>query len=553
LFLKALPLLPRYWHTVRHLRPVQFYGRLWFRFARPRPDLRPAPTLRKIRAGAWVLPARRDASLLGEQTFRFLNQTRELRTHGWDDPGLEKLWRYNLHYFDDLNAHAAERRIDWHRDLLTLWVRENSPCSGTGWEPYPTSLRIVNWIKWALRGNHLPQECAQSLAVQARWLSKRLEIHLLGNHLFANAKALVFAGMFFDGEEARRWLEKGLTILEREVPQQILTDGGQFELSPMYHALALEDMLDLCNLANLCLEALPAKWQGAPRLWRSMVEPMQRWLATMCHPDGEIAFFNDAAIGIAPAPTELRRYAGELGLAAPLPEWPEVTHLDATGYLRVQSGPMIALLDAAAVGPDYLPGHAHADTLSFECNLFGQRLFVNAGTYCYGDGVERQRLRGTAAHNTVSIDGENSSEIWAGFRVARRAYASRPVIERSDHCTIVKSEHSGYLRLPGKNIHQRQWVFGAHSLSIEDRVIGPFRSAEARFLLHPGVRVDGSACHAGRAVLTLQGGEQVEFLAEQGRLSVEEASWHPEFGKSLPTACLVVRFLSPVSQSRINW
>ena len=82
-------------------------------------------------------------------------------------------------------------------------------------------------------------------------MKKRLEVHLLGNHLFSNAKALVFAGIFFEGGEAGQWLEKGLSILAKQIPEQILSDGGQFELSPMYHALALEDMLDLCNIFGL--------------------------------------------------------------------------------------------------------------------------------------------------------------------------------------------------------------------------------------------------------------------------------------------------------------
>ena len=79
-------------------------------------------------------------------------------------------------------------------------------------------------------------------------LEKRIESHLLGNHLFANAKALVFAGTYFSGAEADRWLNRGISILEREIPEQILLDGGHFELSTMYHALIFEDLLDLCNL-----------------------------------------------------------------------------------------------------------------------------------------------------------------------------------------------------------------------------------------------------------------------------------------------------------------
>ena len=274
-----MPGLLTYWHTLRHLRPIQFYGRIWFRLLRPRVDLRPAPPLRLLCGRDWVKPARRKARLLGSERFCFLNETHDLADHGWDDPALEKLWRYNLHYFDDLNAQDAIARAEWQQALLLRWVRENPPAVGTGWEPYPTSLRIVNWVKWALDGNTLPSECADSLAVQARWLAQRLEIHLRGNHLFANAKALVFASLFFDGPEAVGWMEKGMRILAREVPEQILSDGGQFERSTMYHALALEDMLDLCNVMEAFAGAVLPLWRATLEDWRGLIGPMRGWLA----------------------------------------------------------------------------------------------------------------------------------------------------------------------------------------------------------------------------------------------------------------------------------
>ncbi len=90
-----------------------------------------------------------------------------------------------------------------------------------GWDPYPTSLRIVNWVKWQLTGNALPDMCVQSLVVQSRWAYATYEWHLLGNHIFANAKALIFAGIFFSGEEADNWLRQGLKIVANELPEQV--------------------------------------------------------------------------------------------------------------------------------------------------------------------------------------------------------------------------------------------------------------------------------------------------------------------------------------------
>ena len=124
----------------------------------------------------------------------------------WNRPDWPKLWLYNLHYFDDLVAEGAATRGGWHYELIRRWIAENPPGQGNGWEPYPVSLRLVNWVKWALAGNALGAEAVQSLAVQTRWLRRRLEIHLLGNHIWANAKALVFAGAFFQGEAPSVWL-----------------------------------------------------------------------------------------------------------------------------------------------------------------------------------------------------------------------------------------------------------------------------------------------------------------------------------------------------------
>ncbi len=153
-----------------------------------------------------------------------------------------------------------------------------------------------------------------SLAVQVRYLRKPLEYHLLGNHLFANAKALTFAGLFFSGAEAEEWLAKGLILLQREIAEQILPDGGHFERSPMYHSIILEDILDLINLATVYPNRIPVT---QIQTWRQTAQNMLAWLSTMIHPDGGIALFNDAALGIASTPAEINAYAERLTLIPP--------------------------------------------------------------------------------------------------------------------------------------------------------------------------------------------------------------------------------------------
>ncbi|MFZ0255150.1 MAG: alginate lyase family protein [Gammaproteobacteria bacterium] len=538
----------QYFHTLRYLRPVQVYGRLWFRLRQPKPELRSAPRLRE-REGVWREPCRRPASMYGPAGFRFLDESHEVCAAGdWNHAQWNKLWLYNLHYFDDLNATGACQRVIWHRDLITWWMRENPPGFGNGWEPYPLSLRIVNWIKWALRENLLESAAVLSLAIQARYLSRRLERHLLGNHLFANAKALVFAGAFFSGKEADAWLRRGLRLLDKEIPEQILNDGGHFERSPMYHSIVSEDLLDLLNLA----EAYPSTAPSEIAIWREAAQRMRRWLAAMCHPDGEIALFNDAAVGVACTPASLDAYALRLGLGESVAPEDGITHLAGSGYVRLQMGPAVVLLDVGEIGPDYLPGHAHADTLSFELSLFGQRVLVNSGTSCYGRGSERLRQRGTAAHNTVIINGLDSSEVWGAFRVARRA---RPVglsVEQRQEYLRVSCAHNGYRRLQGKPVHWREWVLREHTLTVRDRIKGRFEEAISRFHFHPGLILAPKADNQS-GVVSLPAGDALDWQVLTGKGEIGSATYHPRFGVTEENQCLTARFTGPEASVVFRW
>src|SRR6185436_15277644 len=132
----------------------------------------------------WRRPAIRRRTMVAPQRFVFLNQERDVGgASAWNSADASKLWLYNLHYFDDMNAAGAEDRRDWHAALIDRWIDENPVGTGTGWEPYPVSLRIVNWIKWMLGAASFPPRALHSLAAHGRFLSQRLEFHLLGNHL----------------------------------------------------------------------------------------------------------------------------------------------------------------------------------------------------------------------------------------------------------------------------------------------------------------------------------------------------------------------------------
>ncbi|RQW79733.1 MAG: heparinase, partial [Methylococcus sp.] len=270
-----------------------------------------------------------------------------------------------------------------------------------------------------------------------------------------------------------------------------------------------------------------------------------------------------AAMGIAPELEELAAYAERLGLKRHEPganggiASPVVVNcreLRDSGYVRLESAGAVALLDVGPVGPDYLPGHAHADTLSFECSIFGRRVIVNGGTSRYGGGKEftDRRLfeRSTRNHSTVEIAGESSSEVWGSFRVARRAYPMDLAVRCAAESVLVDCSHDGYRRLPGHPVHRRVWLMEARRLSVEDWVSGEL-PAVARFILHPDVRVERQANN--RLVLTVGGGDSVSLLVVEGGLSLQQVHCASCFGVLRETACVEIALVSGRCAVSLEW
>jgi uncharacterized heparinase superfamily protein len=362
--------------------------------------------------------------------------------------------------------------------------------------------------------------------------------------------ALVFAGGYFAGPDACGWLTRGRQILDHQIDAQILSDGGHEERSPMYHAIVMEDILDACNILQSYALAVPPAWL-------ERASQMCAWLLAMSHPDGDIAFFNDAAFGIAVLPAELIAYAQRMvggAEASAAASAPGSVLLKDSGYARLSRGDAVLIADCGAIGPDHLPGHAHADTLSFELSLGTERVLVNSGTSLYAAGLERQRQRGTAAHNTVVVDGEDSSEVWHAFRTARRARPLDVVFGSAAEGESLRASHDGYRRLAGRNLHTRSWLLRGDGLLIEDTVSGASRSAVAYFHLHPDVTLGHVDVQSGTAFANTRAGRHLRW-AFRGAARVEagESSWHPGFGSALRSQCLKVEARAGQLATEIEW
>jgi len=545
----------KYIRTLRHLKLSQFGNQL-------RKRLFPAASAREIpgelcrRQDLHCLPFARPVSPEVEQSdIKFLNKSRKLDIEAmdWRCTDAAKLWRYNLHYFDYL--HWDSYSPETKNGLIASWIRLNPIGATAAWEPYPVSLRTVNWIKYFLlagKGGKVSRTWERSLAKQLLWLEANLEYHLLANHLLKNAKALIFSGAYFSGDMAHRHLGKGMHLMLEEAAEQILPDGGHFERSPMYHCIVLEDVLDVVNLLNA--NAGLARTEDLSVLKHAASRGLQ-FLEDVLNADGDIPLFNDAASGISPEPSELLAY-GQRALnrhAVEKPDGPSRVCLSDTGYFGYRYNGDSLLIDCGPIGPDYQLGHGHCDTLSYELCINGRRVIVDSGVHDYEISELRQYVRSTAAHNTVRIDGMEQSEIWGAFRVARRA---RPIFaelsEWQEGILDFRGAHDGYCRLPGKPVHERRVrMESAGRWAFSDVVTGNGNHLIESFIhIHPDFSV---IPESDQSFLINDGETPVALLHVESKCEIRVVigNYCPEFGKQLENPVLILssQSLLPLSLS----
>lgn len=214
---------------------------------------------------------------------------------------------------------------------------------------------------------------------------------------------------------------------------------------------------------------------------------------------------NDSTENIAPSPQELIRYAQQLGIGA------TEIGLKESGYRTYRSGELELLIDVGQIAPSYQPGHSHADNLQILLNKKNLPYLVDTGISTYEKNERRQLERSTISHNTVTVDRKNSSEVWSGFRVGRRAKTT--IV--SENGTGISARHNGYRKMG--ITHERNISVSNDSIKVLDRMRGKSsgRSIEGHLHVHPDrkvqvvqktIMVDGTALieFTGNVVLHIQ-------------------------------------------------
>ncbi len=396
----------------------------------------------------------------------------------WELADAPLLWRFHLYYWDwawaltDAADQAAARdafAVTWRS-----WHAAVPPGRGPAWHPYPAALRAWSFCGLydaLVAGGPVDAPFLRELAVHAGFLRRSLETDVGGNHLVKNLKALTGLALFF-GDNAL--LNRSLSRLCRQLGVQVLPDGGHYERAPAYHCQVLGDLIDIDRL-------LRAAGRTGPRDLPEAIEAMRRWLGLVLTPGGDVPLLNDGF------PVS-RQLLAQLA-ATPPPGGPLHLRPD-TGLARATAGDWHLLADVGPPCPRELPAHAHADTLSCLVYFAGTPLLVDTGTSTYAAGPVRDRERSTAAHNTVEVDGRNSTEVWGAFRAGRRARV-RGVSARLDTGpAVVEAAHDGYRGQPGRPVHQRRWSLDPDELRVDDTVTGRGRHrVVVRWHLPPGTEL----------------------------------------------------------------
>ncbi|NOG43624.1 MAG: alginate lyase family protein [Calditrichaeota bacterium] len=459
----------------------------------------------------------------------------------WNDPNQEKLWLYNLHYFDyliPLCQNPNQENFETIKKIIGDWIDKNPIGRGNGWEPYSLSLRIVNWIfVYSAYNNSFKKEepfeskFLKSLYQQANYLTYFVEYHIQANHLFTNFKALVFAGLFFNN---LKWLNMFVPKIINEIKEQILPDGGHYERSPMYQNIIITDFIDLVNIIYSLDKTLPDNVKSLKELLEEKLKKMMVWQNRILQPDGEVPLLGDSAFQIALKSQSLQQYY-DLVVKK---KWGsgkqnQVSSLTNSGYHVFRSDDQYLVFDTGELGVSYQPGHAHCDILSFEYSYKTERFFVDTGVGNYLENEVRLKARSIYAHNTAVVNEMDQAQLWKAFRMAKRV---SDISSNKDE-NWVEGSYENKIDRGRKYHHSRKIELIDHKFFALQDTISSARLTSLEFLFHlaPGSKID---IENNQAKITI--GNKTIVLIWESKLNPQLKDWFytPEFGKIIPTKML---------------
>ena len=420
------------------------------------------------------------------------------------------VWELNRHqWLVRLGAAYRLTRDEWYARTFVqdvrAWMWANPPGVGVNWaSSLEVALRLIAWC-WALvlfrtstaLSPELFGDVLGSVRAHALHVERYLSHYFAPNtHLTGEALGLFYAGVVFpELHPARRWRALGARILITELDRQVLPDGVYFEQSTCYQRYTVETYLHFMILAARNGVAIP------PTVGQR-VQDLVDVLLALRSPDGSMPSIGDADGGwLLPletrAPNDFRGifssaaalfgrsdYAWAAGGLAPETLWllgtdglrafdalrpappaAAASRLFADGGLVVMRSGWDAhahqlVFDVGPLGCPINAGHGHADLLSIQCSVFGQPCLVDAGTYGYtAEPRWRDFFRGTAAHNTVVVDGCGQAHPAGPFKWDAHPRARLHRWRSTEAFDFADAAHDAYGRLADPVLHRRRVLF----------------------------------------------------------------------------------------------
>jgi uncharacterized heparinase superfamily protein len=454
---------------------------------------------------------------------------------------------------------AEDRYAEAARAVLESWIEANPYAESVNWScTMEAAFRILTWT-WFFHVFHASRAWADdrfrerflcALYLHGDFTDRHFEhSDVNGNHCTADAAGLVFAGLFFgQGEDPRRWLARGWSLLCEELPRQVFPDGVDFEASIAYHRLVAELFLLPALYRRACALDVPAGY-------RERLVAMARFSAAYSRPDGSTPLWGDADDARAlplgrQALTDHRYLAGVVGSAFGVPELRDASagsrgeafwllgpaaaqalpHAELPprpqrssafpngGFYVMRNTADHVFVDCGPVGLAGRGGHGHNDCLAFEAVLDGVHLATDCGAFLYtASFAERNRFRSTAYHNTPRVDSQEinrmrPNQLWSLENDAKpevRAFETGAERDR------FIGAHAGYRRLvpPVTPVRTIELDHASHALLIHDSFEGSgSHRIEVPLHLAPGVAA------------SVRSGGVVELRAQGRRFKLE---WEP--------------------------
>lgn len=387
-------------------------------------------------------------------------------------------------------AHREERYALHARDLIRDWILKNHPGKSLNWQsPLEAAIRACHLaLAWFFLCESRSWKDAAwqkilltSLGEHGAFLLRNLEYGpgFNTNHLVGDLAGLFFLGVLFPQfREARTWKAKAFAGLERQMRNQVGADGVFHEASTAYHRFA-------CELFGH--SALIARENGmnfSPD-FLNRLEKMFEFAWYYTKPDGLAPHIGDSDDGRFFLledffDWEPRDHRHLFWLAARLfPQNKKFVQIESpressafheSHFYVMRNHDFYMMTHGGGIGQNSNGGHAHNDALSFELNAGGEDFLVDPGTFCYtSDPAARRRFRGSAMHNTVTVDGKEQNRFRQDTLFGIHPDAT-PQLNRWDsdeNRDILDMQHSGYGRLRPVVTHRRTFFFDKKNTALE--------------------------------------------------------------------------------------